>query len=80
MKKVLIIVAIIVLIITALVVILYSQGYKIDLTKKLTSEECVQKGGKVLNILTLKPFLNYNPKDVIGEVLGVKCPCVCIKK
>jgi len=43
----------------------------------LTEDECVQKGGGVMNTLGEK---TWNDEDVIGKTDGMRCPCLCIKK
>lgn len=44
----------------------------------LTSDECVERGGAVIN--TLNPAFSYSPDEILGEIDEVRCPCVCIKK
>ena len=44
---------------------------------QLTGDECVAKGGEIVNTLS-NP--KYDKKLLLGEVIGMKCPCVCLKK
>lgn len=44
---------------------------------QLTGDECVAKGGEIVNTLS-NP--KYDRKLLLGEVVGMKCPCVCLKK
>ncbi len=44
---------------------------------QLTGDECVAKGGEIVNTLS-NP--KYDKKLLLGEVVGMKCPCVCLKK
>ena len=44
---------------------------------QLTGDECVAKGGEIVNTLG-NP--KYDKKLLLGKVIGMKCPCVCLKK
>ncbi|MFA5780630.1 MAG: hypothetical protein WC947_10930 [Elusimicrobiota bacterium] len=76
MRKKITIVAVILL---ALVAVFAIWAY-ITTNKKsqlLSGDECAQKGGEVVNTLAQK---TWNDKDIIGEVDGMRCPCLCVKK
>ncbi len=44
----------------------------------LTSEECTSRGGDIINRLNEENV--YAPSDVLGEVEGMKCPCLCVRR
>ena len=44
----------------------------------LTSEECTARGGDIINRLNEENI--YTPSDVLGEVEGMKCPCLCVRR
>lgn len=44
----------------------------------LTSEECTSRGGDVINTLNKENI--YAPSDVLGEVEGTRCPCLCVRR
>ena len=44
---------------------------------QLTGNECTEKGGEIVNTLS-NP--NYDKKLMIGEVVDMRCPSVCLKK
>jgi hypothetical protein len=44
----------------------------------LTSEECTTRGGDVINTLNEKNI--YAPSDILGEVEGTRCPCLCVRR
>jgi hypothetical protein len=43
-----------------------------------SSEECTALGGDIIN--TLNEDNIYAPSDILGEVEGVRCPCLCIRR
>src|SRR3989344_8482991 len=43
---------------------------------KLTGDECVSSGGKIVNTLG---FEEWNQEDYIADVVGMKCSCICVK-
>lgn len=76
MRRKITIVAVILLSLVALIAlwVYFTTNTKSQL---MTGDECIQKGGKIVNTLDEK---TWNDKDVIGEVEGMRCPCVCVKK
>jgi len=45
---------------------------------KINSSECIIKGGEIVN--TLGGDGCNSKEKFLGEVIGMKCPCVCCKK
>ncbi len=56
----------------------FREGERDNAIGSLTSDECVERGGAVIN--TLNPAFSYSPDEILGEIDEVRCPCVCIKK
>lgn len=51
-------------------------------TGALTGDECASQGGEIVNTLH---FSDENPPDysaseVLGEIRGTNCPCVCVRR
>ncbi|MBI5732663.1 hypothetical protein HY967_01745 [Candidatus Jorgensenbacteria bacterium] len=46
--------------------------------KTISSEDCVTQGGEVVNTLN-GPRQNYSSDQFLGEVAGLRCPCICLK-
>lgn len=44
----------------------------------LTSDECLEAGGVVINTLSEKK--EYAPEQILGAVTDLKCPCICISE
>lgn len=42
-----------------------------------TGDECIQNGGEIVNTLGEK---TWDDKNIIGEIEGMRCPCLCVKK
>jgi len=43
----------------------------------INSEECASMNGKIVN--TLDEIDKCSSKDILGEVMGLDCPCICCK-
>lgn len=76
MKRRLIVLVIILLILAAFLALWEYTSAPIGLVI-MTGDECTEKGGIIVNTLGEK---TWNDEDVIGEIDGMRCPCLCIKK
>lgn len=47
--------------------------------REYTSDACVAAGGRIVNTLSETAGKDYASSDVLGEVVGVRCPCICVK-
>ncbi len=47
-------------------------------TPTLSSEQCTALGGDIINSLNEENV--YAPSDILGEVEGLRCPCLCIRR
>ncbi len=44
----------------------------------ITPDECTSKGGEIVNTLDGASCKSQN--DFFGNVVGLKCPCICCRK
>jgi|GEM_PF-2463760 len=75
MKKWLIILVIILLAFTALFA-LWEYIAASTTPATIDGNWCVQNGRRIVNTLGEK---TWDDKDVLGEIEGTRCPCLCIK-
>jgi hypothetical protein len=47
--------------------------------QSMTSDECTARGGEIINTLSENGTCE-TPGDNLGDVAGLKCPCICCKK
>ncbi|MBU4601093.1 hypothetical protein L6307_03615 [Candidatus Parcubacteria bacterium] len=75
---------------------LYNKKVQPEVVKqvRITADECLakEKGGEIINILDdkraedLEFYWNHkadfckNKADYLGDIVGLKCPCICCKK
>lgn len=94
-KYVLIVLLVIILaVFTGVVFFIYNknnQPYNINQIG-ITTKECAEKGGEIVNILDDERADNLEfrrdhkeqfckkSEDYLGDVIGLKCPCICCKK
>lgn len=50
--------------------------------RQFNGNECAAQGGEVVNTLHFQGGTppDYAPEEVLGEIVGTKCPCVCVKR
>lgn len=47
--------------------------------REYTGDACVAAGGRIVNTLSETAGKDYVSSDVLGEVIDLRCPCVCVK-
>lgn len=45
--------------------------------RELTGDECAQLGGEIINTLDGE---DCGEDEYLGEVIGMRCPCLCCRK
>ncbi len=50
--------------------------------RRFDGNECAAQGGEIVNTLHFQDGTppDYTPEEVIGEIVGTNCPCVCVKR
>ena len=47
-------------------------------TTTYTVSECIEAGGKIVD--TFNKEIVFAPGELIGNMEGLKCPCVCLRR
>ncbi|OGY92707.1 MAG: hypothetical protein A3B31_01615 [Candidatus Komeilibacteria bacterium RIFCSPLOWO2_01_FULL_53_11] len=87
MKKLILIVSLVIALMVGGVVsyLTYRQAHTVgnwsdysSINSEMSPQDCVAQGGTIVDTIGPAPS-GYSPKNVLGKVAGMMCPCVCLK-